>query len=205
MSGLHPGVAFVTLNYVNYVKVISKLDAVWLSHLPGTEAVFWGKVHWSLGPEVWPWRGVFYVFCDKRFFCFFFSGKKCDEESCFCAGYMKKKVEKMWPSSVRTEWRMLVVTLRCLHPTVAMVTHSGRREGVRERRLHDDGKQVCQCDLHTGETLAGLRERNHTHTYTHTHTHTQTHSGQDRWRMHSEHLNPQTLCIRMKSGKSASL
>ena len=72
MSGLHPGVAFVALNYVNYVKVISKLDAVWLSHLPGTEAVFWGKVHWSLGPEVWPWRGVFYVFYDKRVFFFFF-------------------------------------------------------------------------------------------------------------------------------------
>lgn len=47
-----------------------------------------------------------------------------------------------------------------------MVTHTGRREGVRERRLHDDGKQVCQCDLHTGETLAGLRERNHTRTHT---------------------------------------
>ena len=35
----------------NYMIVISKLDAVWLTR--GTEADFWGKVHWSLGLEGW--------------------------------------------------------------------------------------------------------------------------------------------------------
>ncbi|XP_074521954.1 LOW QUALITY PROTEIN: ciliary microtubule inner protein 1-like [Halichoeres trimaculatus] len=36
----------------------------------------------------------------------------------------------------------------------------------------DDSKQVCQCDLHTGETLARRGKRSHTQARTHTHTHT---------------------------------
>ena len=53
-------------------------------------------------------------------------------------------------------------------------THRTERRDlcVREVRLHGNGKQVCQCDLHTGETLAGQRERGAPHTHTHTHTHT---------------------------------
>ncbi|CAI5687236.1 unnamed protein product [Oreochromis niloticus] len=32
---------------------------------------------------------------------------------------------------------------------------------------------------------------------------TRTLAGQERWQSHSEHLNPSTMCIRMKSGKSS--
>ena len=52
----------------------------------GTEAVLWGKVHWSLGPECYPsWWFIFITNTQwVKVFCWWqmlFFGQKCDEES----------------------------------------------------------------------------------------------------------------------------
>lgn len=101
-------------------------------------------------------------------------------------------------SCVSSQW-----SLQCFQRSITTATHRTQRRDqcVRELCVHGDSKQVCQCDLHTGETLPRLRAA-HQHSYTHT-IHTHIHTGQDRWRIQREHLNPSTLCIRMKSGKSS--
>ena len=70
----------------NYITTISKLEAVWLTHSEGTEAVFWGKVHWSLAQNCWPLLWFIFITNTKwvKVFCrwqTFFFGQKCDEES----------------------------------------------------------------------------------------------------------------------------
>lgn len=109
---------------------------------------------------------------------------------------------------LKTKLSELAATLQgFIHPTVTTVTHTlthSRTHTEKTAEVYVSGKPVSMTTVNRPISKAYTQMKHYLDRAKEaTQSDTRTLAGQERWQSHSEHLNPSTMCIRMKSGKSS--